>query len=98
MVTMAFPYALETIEWQTYMINGAWDAVQVIYVAIYWVETKGKTLEEIDVLFDKVKHSDGPDVQAVVNSGAKSNLILNGVEVATSEQIEGTITPSSVAK
>jgi hypothetical protein len=32
---------------------------------LYWVETKGKTLEEIDALFEGQKHSDVPDVEKV---------------------------------
>ncbi|CAK7213496.1 hypothetical protein SCUCBS95973_001813 [Sporothrix curviconia] len=52
MVSMAFPYALDAIGWETYMINGAWDVLQVVFIALYWIETKGKTLEEIDELFD----------------------------------------------
>lgn len=32
---------------------------------VYWVETKGKTLEEIDALFEGEKHSQVPDVAAV---------------------------------
>ena len=33
--------------------------------AVYWIETKGKTLEEIDEIFDGQKHSNVPDVAAV---------------------------------
>lgn len=33
--------------------------------AYYWVETKGKTLEEIDAIFEGEKHSDVPDVEAI---------------------------------
>jgi len=48
MVTFAFPYALAAIKWKTYMINGAWDIFELAFVFYFWVETKGKTLEEID--------------------------------------------------
>lgn len=30
---------------------------------VYWVETKGKTLEEIDAIFEGEKHSSVPDVE-----------------------------------
>lgn len=50
--TFVMPIALEAIGWKLYMINGAWDALQAIYVAICWIETKGLTLEEIDRLID----------------------------------------------
>ena len=33
--------------------------------AYFWVETKGRTLEEIDALFDREKHSTVPDVEAI---------------------------------
>jgi hypothetical protein len=62
MVTFAFPYALEAIGWKTYMINGAWDVLELLFVLFFWVETKGKSLEEIDELFDGEKHSDVPDL------------------------------------
>lgn len=32
---------------------------------VYWVETKGKTLEEIDAIFEGEKHSSVPDVEEV---------------------------------
>ena len=32
---------------------------------MYWVETKGKTLEEIDAIFEGEKHSSVPDVEQV---------------------------------
>jgi hypothetical protein len=47
MVTFAFPYALEAIGWKTYMINGARDVLELLFVLFFWVETKGKSLEEI---------------------------------------------------
>lgn len=34
------------------MINGCDDVLQVIYVAVYWVEIKGLTLEEITPVMD----------------------------------------------
>lgn len=33
--------------------------------AYFWVETKGRTLEEIDAVFEGQKHSNVPDVAAV---------------------------------
>lgn len=47
------------------MVNASWDIIIVFLIALFWVETRGKTLEEIDVLFDRTKHSSVPDVEAV---------------------------------
>ncbi|KAI1098661.1 hexose transporter [Jackrogersella minutella] len=61
-VTMVFPYMFEAIGWKTYMVNASWNVIFWVLVFMFWVETKGKTLEEIDVLFDGVKHSNAPDL------------------------------------
>ncbi|KAJ6585265.1 MFS sugar transporter-like protein [Mycena capillaripes] len=66
MAVFAFPFALADIGWKTYMINAAWDALEVPFVWYYWVETAGKTLEEIDELLDGVKHSNAPDLEKVI--------------------------------
>ncbi|KIW13324.1 hypothetical protein PV08_08512 [Exophiala spinifera] len=77
MVTMSFPYALDAIGWKTYMINGCWDVLQVVYVVIFWVETKGKTLEEVDELFG-VEPSSGVPHLATVIQGVEPGLRLRG--------------------
>ncbi|CAG9988848.1 unnamed protein product [Clonostachys byssicola] len=64
-VTMVFPFMFKSLGWKTYMINASWNVAFFVFVYFFWVETKGKTLEEIDVLFDGVKHSDAPDLNAV---------------------------------
>jgi hypothetical protein len=50
----AFPIALDKIGWKTYMINGVWDVFQFVFVLLYWVETKGMSLEEIDAVLDGI--------------------------------------------
>jgi hypothetical protein len=42
--------------------------------AVYWVETKGKTLEEIDAIFEGEKHSAVPDVEAIRKGEATVDL------------------------
>jgi hypothetical protein len=59
------PIALQAIGYKLYFINGAYDILQVIFVYFLWVETKGKTLEEIDELFDGEKHSEVIDIEFV---------------------------------
>jgi hypothetical protein len=41
---------------------------------VYWVETKGKTLEEIDALFEGEKHSSVPDVELVRQGKAQIDV------------------------
>ncbi|KAH7410576.1 putative sugar transporter [Cadophora sp. MPI-SDFR-AT-0126] len=59
------PIGLDNIGWRMYMVNGSWDIVILILIAVFWVETKGKTLEEIDAIFEGEKHSNVPDVEMV---------------------------------
>jgi len=59
------PIGLNNIGWKMYMVNASWDIVIAGLIAVFWVETKGRTLEEIDALFEGEKHSDVPDVEAV---------------------------------
>lgn len=98
MVTMAFPYALAAIGWKTYMINGVWDVLQVVFIAWYWIETSGKTLEEVDELIDGEKHSDVVDV-AVVLHGKEVGLergSVEGVEVLSAKAAEVTATTTKL--
>ncbi|WPG98677.1 MFS general substrate transporter [Acrodontium crateriforme] len=65
LMTFTMPIALNKLGWKTYMINGAWDVFMIAAVAFFWVETKGKSLEELDVVFEGEKHSDAPDLEQV---------------------------------
>ena len=56
-VTIVFPYMFASLGWKTYIINASWNIIFWAYVYFQWVETKGRTLEEIDELFDKEKVS-----------------------------------------
>lgn len=61
-VTMVFPHMFAGIGWRTYMVNASWNVLLWLVVYFTWVETKGRTLEEISELFDGEKHSDTPDL------------------------------------
>jgi len=65
LMVFTMPIALAHIEWRVYMINGAWDVVVVGLLWFYWVETKGKTLEEIDKALEGEKHSNVPDLELI---------------------------------
>lgn len=71
------------------MMNGAWDVVEVGLIWKYWVETKGKTLEEIDELFEGRKHSVMPDLEDLVKGGRKDGeAISSSVEITGSSNRE----------
>ncbi|CAK5270442.1 unnamed protein product [Mycena citricolor] len=64
MAVFAFPIAVANIGWKTYVINAAWNALEVPFVLWYWVETAGKSLEEIDELIDGKQVFGVPDLEA----------------------------------
>lgn len=63
------------------MINGAWDVIELLFVIFVWIETKGKTLEEIDAVIDGVKHTDMPDLDMLKKG--------DEIEQATAEVLVG---------
>lgn len=72
-----WPFALKAIGWETYMINACWDVIMFVFVAYFWIETKGLTLEEIDAKFDAITGSSG------VNPGDIEGLkSIDGLEIS----------------
>ncbi|OLN85468.1 Lactose permease 28 [Colletotrichum chlorophyti] len=62
----AFPMALDSIGHWVYIMNGGLNVLFFCFIWWYWVEVRGKTLEEIDALFDGKKHTDTPNLEAVM--------------------------------
>ena len=81
------PIAIDRLNWKLYLINGAWDIVIVVLVAIFWVETKGKTLEEIDAVFEGEKHTDVPDLENIY--AGKAGLAEDAKEVVRAKSMSG---------
>lgn len=48
----AIPVALKAITWHIYIIFACWNVVQTLWVYFLFVETKGYTLEEMDLIFE----------------------------------------------
>ncbi|TPX14581.1 uncharacterized protein E0L32_005273 [Thyridium curvatum] len=64
-LVFVMPIGLANLGYKMYFINGSWDIIILVLIAVFWVETKGKTLEEIDAIFEGEKHSNVPDVEKV---------------------------------
>ncbi|CAG9950555.1 unnamed protein product [Clonostachys rosea f. rosea IK726] len=45
LVTLAFPYMLESIGWKSYIINASWNILLWLYIWFQWVETKDSHLK-----------------------------------------------------
>ena len=68
----AWPISLAKIGWHTYIIFTIWDAIQWVIWYFMMPETKARTLEELDHIFEArrpVKESLIPKKVAVDNEG-----------------------------
>ncbi len=89
MVTFSFPFALEAIGWKTYMINGAWDVLELVVVLVFWVETRGRTLEEIDENLDGELHSEAPKLQALLGIAPEERgEIVDALDLRKDKEVE----------
>ncbi|KAG8831033.1 hypothetical protein FRC17_003809 [Serendipita sp. 399] len=46
------PIALKALKWKLYIVYCCWLVFELVYIFLYLVETKGKTLEETAAMFD----------------------------------------------
>ncbi|PWN35852.1 uncharacterized protein FA14DRAFT_179218 [Meira miltonrushii] len=51
------PPAFENIQWKVYLIFGVFNVAMFIHVFFCFVETKGKTLEEVEEVFNSGLHA-----------------------------------------
>ena len=86
LLVFLMPIALTNIGYRTYFINGAWDVVVIALIAVFWVETKGKTLEEIDAIFEGEKHSNVPDVAAVREG--RASVDVKAIELEIEQEVQ----------
>ncbi|KAF2705057.1 general substrate transporter [Pleomassaria siparia CBS 279.74] len=82
-VAMVIPFGMDAIGWKVYIVNASVDILMVLGVIFYWVETRGKTLEEVDKMFDGRKHSDVPDLETVIQGkGMIDSTVLVGESIS----------------
>ncbi|KAJ7170699.1 general substrate transporter [Mycena crocata] len=46
------PWAIDAIGWFYYLVYLGWLAIELVFIFVYVVETKGRTLEETAIIFD----------------------------------------------
>ncbi|KAF8331378.1 general substrate transporter [Cantharellus anzutake] len=52
------PIAFDALNWKYYIIYTIWDAVETVFIWLYAVETKGRSLEETAVLLEDLSVTD----------------------------------------
>jgi hypothetical protein len=65
------PIAIANISWKYYIANAGWNLAILGLVAWLFVETKGRTLEDIDAIFERAVDTEGLDITTVVVKDTK---------------------------
>ena len=71
------PVAIANSGWRFYLLYVVWDAFGVVIIYFFFVETKGRSLEEMDELFESknpVKDSKKQTRVAVLEGGTVKKL------------------------
>ncbi|KAM0544533.1 hypothetical protein ACHAPJ_011750 [Fusarium lateritium] len=84
--TFAIPYAMAWSSWGFYLITAVWNlAFEFPIMYFYFPSTEKKTLEEIDIIFEGVKHS---NMDISVHDVMRKGVLEPGDKVPTVEQEE----------
>ncbi|KAI0671714.1 general substrate transporter [Trametes maxima] len=78
-LTLAFnqfvnPWALGAIGWYYYLVYCGWLIIELVFVVVYIIETKGRTLEETAALFDGEQRP-----HALMQTGGQAATLSLGV-------------------
>ncbi|KAH6961938.1 MFS sugar transporter-like protein [Ilyonectria sp. MPI-CAGE-AT-0026] len=83
LLLFTYPFALEAMGWTTYMMNASWNILLFLFIYFFWVETKGKTLEEIDEVIEGVKHTDVPNLENIIKG--KEDINIASLEIPSNQ-------------
>lgn len=80
---------MENMGWKFYILNACLDIVMLAFMLWYYVETSNLTLEEVDIRFEGIKHSDVPNLRDLKKAGGRNAMaaVLEGVEI-TADPVE----------
>jgi sugar porter (SP) family MFS transporter len=75
------PIALEALHWKYYLVYTCWLVFELVYVILWAVETKGRSLEETAALFD------GEDAVRAIEHSTRADLAESG-DIRDHESLE----------
>ncbi|KAG6809901.1 hypothetical protein H0H92_014186 [Tricholoma furcatifolium] len=86
MLTIAFnqfinPVAIAAIGWWYYLVYCGWLIIELVFVLVFIVETKGRTLEETSVLFD----GEEPTLDLLAMGGEAATMTMESRGAVISE-------------
>lgn len=87
-ITEITPAAVNHIGWRTFIMFGCFCAGMCAFVILFIKETKGRTLEDMDVLFGLVSEDQRQaDVEHVLNKGIELEHVEQEVHVAADKAV-----------
>jgi hypothetical protein len=81
----AFPFAMENLGWKAYVMNASWNLAVIGFISFFWVETNGRTLEEIDGAFEGGMRFGGEGREG---KGVEAGDMISGGRDASGEHVE----------
>lgn len=71
----AYPIAMQTIKWKLYIVFAVWCPVQAFVVWLFIPETKNRTLEEIDDIFNAPNPRNASLVKKKIAADLHGNIL-----------------------
>lgn len=75
MMSQITPYAVANIGWRTFLMFAIFNFANIVYVYFFIKETKGKSLEEMEVVFGTVDHLPTKDTESQVGHETRVETI-----------------------
>ncbi|EIW84270.1 general substrate transporter [Coniophora puteana RWD-64-598 SS2] len=79
------PWALEALGWRYYLVYCGWLVLELLFIMVYIIETRGRTLEETAALFDGEK---GPQ-EIEEKGGEAATMTMNQLTSRTGKREKG---------
>ncbi|KAG8707207.1 hypothetical protein FRC08_000640 [Ceratobasidium sp. 394] len=79
------PIALDALQWKYYLVYTVWLAFELVYIWLFAVETKGRSLEETAALFD------GDDAVREIEARARADVVEEGHRVVGEKSGSGSL-------
>ncbi|KAG9077698.1 hypothetical protein FS749_010386 [Ceratobasidium sp. UAMH 11750] len=79
------PIALDALQWKYYLVYTVWLAFELVYIWLFAVETKGRSLEETAALFD------GDEAVREIEARARVDVVEEGHRVGGEKEGSGSL-------
>lgn len=72
LASFVFSFAMDNMGWKFYILNASYDILFLLGIIFFWIETKGKSLEEISEAIDEIVP--GSDIESFEGKPEEMNI------------------------